>query len=307
MTRDLWSLFRCLLAVLISLAVGTANIQASDLKAVAGLVSDPSGAVIARASVTIQSADSPDVRSTETDGNGSFEFQLPPGTYRIEVKAAGFSSFRQDAVEISSTSSPRLDVVLKIEEHRESVEVTSEGNQMDLSSTEVGGGIRQEKLVAVPVNGRSFTDLLGLQAGVVPQSSKQSNAVVMSGCTTTPPSGDLNPGDVSVSGQRETANGFGVNGSSVEEDFNNIASIVPNLDSIAELAIRTLAEAPYIELLHPRPPRDEDGRRQNSHRAKIWDREARRSPDRRCSRRTPAIERRRSSAAEWPAGLCPAW
>jgi hypothetical protein len=93
--------------------------------------------------------------------------------------------------------------------------------------------------VAIPLNGRSFTDLLGLQAGVVPQSSKQSNAVVMSGCTTTPPSGDLNPGDVSVSGQRETANGFAVNGGSVEEDFNNIASIVPNLDSIAEFRVLT--------------------------------------------------------------------
>ena len=110
---------------------------------------------------------------------------------------------------------------------------------MDLSSTQIGGSIGQEKLVAVPLNGRSFTDLLGLQAGVVPQSSKQSNAVVMSGCTTTPPSGDLNPGDVSVSGQRETANGFAVNGSSVEEDFNNIASVVPNLDSIAAFSVLT--------------------------------------------------------------------
>ncbi len=55
----------------------------------------------------------------------------------------------------------------------------------------------------------------------------------------TPPSGDLNPGNVSVSGQRETANGFAVNGSSVEEDFNNVASVVPNLDSIAEFRVLT--------------------------------------------------------------------
>ena len=61
----------------------------------------------------------------------------------------------------------------------------------------------------------------------------------MSGCTSTPPSGDLNPGDMSVSGQRETANGFAVNGSSVEEDFNNVASVVPNLDSIAEFRVLT--------------------------------------------------------------------
>ena len=44
---------------------------------------------------------------------------------------------------------------------------------------------------------------------------------------------------MSVSGQRETANGFAVNGSSVEEDFNNVASVVPNLDSIAEFRVLT--------------------------------------------------------------------
>jgi len=91
----------------------------------------------------------------------------------------------------------------------------------------------------VPLNGRSFTDLLALQPGVVPASSAQSNAVVMSGCTSTPPSGDLNPGNISVSGQSETANGFSVNGSSVEEDFNNEASVIPNLDSIAEFRVLT--------------------------------------------------------------------
>jgi hypothetical protein len=241
MTSDLPSSFRFfrLLAVVISFATGSASSQASGQQSVAGSVSDPSGAVVAQASVTIQSAGSAETKTTETDESGWFTFQLTPGKYRMEVRAAGFGSFRRDEIEIGPASSLRLEVVLKIEEHQESVEVTSEGNQMDLSSTEVGGGIRQEKLLAVPLNGRSFTDLLGLQAGVAPQSSKQSNAVVMSGCTTTPPSGDLNPGDVSVSGQRETANGFAVNGTSVEEDFNNIASVVPNLDSIAEFRVLT--------------------------------------------------------------------
>ena len=94
-------------------------------------------------------------------------------------------------------------------------------------------------MTGVPLNGRSFTDLLALQPGVIAASSAQSNAVVMSGCTSTPPSGDLNPGNMSVSGQRETANGFAVNGGSVEEDFNNAASVIPNLDSIAEFKVLT--------------------------------------------------------------------
>ena len=91
----------------------------------------------------------------------------------------------------------------------------------------------------MPLNGRSFTDLLAVQPGVVPASSAQSNAVVMSGCTSTPPSGDLNPGNMSVSGQRETANGFAVNGSVVEEDFNNGTRVIPNLDSIDEFRVLT--------------------------------------------------------------------
>lgn len=61
----------------------------------------------------------------------------------------------------------------------------------------------------------------------------------MSGCTSTPPSGDLNAGNMSVSGQRETANGFMVNGSIVEEGFNNGTAVVPNLDSIEDLRVLT--------------------------------------------------------------------
>ena len=61
----------------------------------------------------------------------------------------------------------------------------------------------------------------------------------MSGCAAAPPSGDLNPGNLSVSGQRETSNGFSVNGSDVEEDFNNGTAIIPNLDSIQDFKVLT--------------------------------------------------------------------
>ena len=103
----------------------------------------------------------------------------------------------------------------------------------------MGELITARTVASIPVNGRSYTDLLALQPGVIPASSQQPNAVVMSGCTNAPPSGDLNPGNMSVSGQRETANGFTVNGSSAQEDFNMGAAIVPNLDSIQEFRVLT--------------------------------------------------------------------
>lgn len=232
----------CLLrifAILAFLAIGPLSLVASQSQQLSGTVTDPSGAVVPGALVRMQSVGTGERSTTQTDEKGAFEFTLSPGKYRMDVTALGFGPYEQDSIEVLAAAPIQLDVVLRVEAHQESVEVNAAGTQMDLSSTQFGEGMMQEKLVAVPLNGRSFTDLLGLQAGVVPQSSKQSNAVVMSGCTTTPPSGDLNPGDVSVSGQRETANGFAVNGSSVEEDFNNIASVVPNLDSIAEFRVLT--------------------------------------------------------------------
>lgn len=228
-----------MIAAAVWLAIGTASVFASDSQQLSGTVSDSSGAVVSGATVSIRRSGAGDTQTTRTDDKGGFEFLLPPGQYRIDIAASGFVPYEQDGIVVDTAAPIHLDVVLPVEAHQESVEVSATGTQMDLSSTQIGDGMGQEKLVAVPLNGRSFTDLLGLQAGVVPQSSKQSNAVVMSGCTTTPPSGDLNPGDVSVSGQRETANGFAVNGSSVEEDFNNISSVVPNLDSIAEMRVLT--------------------------------------------------------------------
>ena len=61
----------------------------------------------------------------------------------------------------------------------------------------------------------------------------------MTGVATTPPSGDANPGNLSISGQRESSNGFRVNGSDVEEDVNMGTSILPNLDAIDSFRVLT--------------------------------------------------------------------
>ena len=126
------------------------------------------------------------------------------------------------------------------------MEVAAAAAQIDTSSTQLGETIAEKQMQDAPLNGRAFTDLLALQAGVVPVSSQQPNAVLMSGCTSTSPSGDVNPGNMSVSGQRETTNGFVVNGADVEESFNMGTSIVPNLDSIQQFKVLTgNSEAQY--------------------------------------------------------------
>ena len=95
-------------------------------------------------------------------------------------------------------------------------------------------------MTALSLNGRSYTDLLPIQPGVVPITTIMPNSVIMAGVTgTVAPSGGLNAGNVSVSGQRETANGFLVNGADVQEHMNGGTSVVPNLDSIDEFRVLT--------------------------------------------------------------------
>jgi hypothetical protein len=91
--------------------------------------------------------------------------------------------------------------------------------------------------VALPLNGRSYTDLLALQPGVVPVTTITALTVQGLGQSVFSPSGDLNPGTLSINGQRESANGFMINGADAEEAGSMAAAIVPNLDSIAEFRI----------------------------------------------------------------------
>src|ERR1700719_2968914 len=93
-------------------------------------------------------------------------------------------------------------------------------------------------MLALPLNGRSYLDLLGLQAGVAPGGSVTIGGT--SGTGARPVSGYIeNAGNVSVNGQRETANAFLVNGGDVSEGRNLGAGLVPNLDSVEEFRLIT--------------------------------------------------------------------
>jgi len=87
-------------------------------------------------------------------------------------------------------------------------------------------------MLALPLNGGSYIDLLGLQAGVVPVTSGSMQQ-------DRPVSGTLSSGNLSVNGQRETANAFLVNGGDVSEGRNLGAGLIPNLDSIEEFRLIT--------------------------------------------------------------------
>lgn len=200
------------------------------------IVLDGGGAVLADAHVFLRDA-AGGVVETRTDERGRFILSVVRGqSYTLTVTEEGFRLYEATLVGGAALAEVRLKMADRVEE------VTVAGNgaaTVDLQQTQAGGDVDGREVAALPVNGRSFTDLLALSSGVVPVSSAQPNAVVMSGVASTPPSGDLDIGALSVSGQRETANAFSVNGSNVQEDVNMGIAIVPTIDAIAELQVLT--------------------------------------------------------------------
>jgi len=190
-----------------------------------------------------------------TDSGGHYLIAgLRSGSYTLTVSSAGFETYRRTGVEIGGDE-VRIDVALALAGHRETVVVAETAVLLDANEMQVGQPIASAQAAAIPLNSRGFTDLLALEPGVLPSSSSQPGAVVMSGCTSAPPSGDLNPGNLSVNGQRETTNGFYVNGGAAQEDFNMGTAVVPNLDSIENMRVLTNTLPSAIRIsTHSKPP-----------------------------------------------------
>lgn len=214
-------------------AIGWASITGS----ISGVVTDNSAAVVSGATVVAINTLTGVRAAVKTDGKGFYNLPaLAIGTYDLEIAHAGFKMFKTTGLLIDANSALRQDVSLDVGAINETIEVSTDTVHVETQSTQMGEVITSKSMEAVPLNGRSYTDLLALQPGVSPYTSTDTQTP---GISDRSPSGGLNSGNQSVNGQRETANGFMVNGSNVEEGKNNGAAVIPNLDSISEFRIIT--------------------------------------------------------------------
>jgi hypothetical protein len=226
--------------LVISLFFASGIAWASAGGSISGTIKDSTGAVIAGAVVTVTNINTGSKQTVKSNASGSYKFTiLPVGHYSVEANHPGFRPYRRVGVAIDVNSALVVDAVLEVGPWVDSVTVSDSAVHVDTTSTQMGELITAATMTAVPLNGRSYTDLLALQPGVAPVTSISSATVQDVGASAFSPSGDLNPGTISINGQREFANGFIVNGSDVEEDVNMGTAIIPNLDSIAEFRILT--------------------------------------------------------------------
>ena len=209
---------------------------------IAGMVVDGSGALVAGARLHLVNTAQRTAYDALSDAHGLYSFpNLPVGHYELTISAAGFSAERRTNLAVDTDSSLRLDAVLALGTRADTVTVTSDASiHVDMAATHLGEVVNAAQMTALPLNGRSYTDLLAIQPGVAPVSTLLPSSVIMAGVTGgISPSGDLNPGNLSINGQRESSNGFLVNGIDVQEHMNGGTSIIPDLDSIEQFRVLT--------------------------------------------------------------------
>src|SRR3954451_20268885 len=209
------------------------RLHADVTGSILGTVRDPTGAVVSGASVKAIHLATNETRTATSDDTGAYRIlALPVGRYTVEVTQPGFRKFIASEIELTVNEQRRVDVSLQVGAMEQQVEVTAASVAVETTNTQLGQVIEQKKILGLPLNGRSYIDLLGLQAGVAPTTTGAMQQ-------DRPVSGGLSAGNISVNGQRETANAFLVNGGDVSEGRNLGTAIIPNLDSISEFRLIT--------------------------------------------------------------------
>ena len=207
------------LAVLLCVSLGP-RLRADVTGQILGTALDTSGAAVPGVKVVATNLDTNLSQQAVTSVSGEYRFlSLPLGRYKIEAELQGFQKFVEDNIVLSVNQQRRVDLRMEVGTLQQQVEITANPVQVETTSTQLGQVIDDKAMLALPLNGRSYIDLLSIQAGVAPTSSAT--------------------GNISVNGQREASNAFLVNGGDVSEGRTMGAGLIPNLDSVAEFRLIT--------------------------------------------------------------------
>jgi len=220
-----------LVALFTSLSVAlstTAFAQSSGVGSARGAVTDEQGAAVTQADVTVTNPGTGYVRREKTDANGNYDFQsLPIGRYSLSVAKPGFKTFEERDIILHVNDALTLDAQMKVGTATETVEVTASTAQVELANGELSGTIAGSQITDLPLNGRSFAQLVTLVPGVSTDGGFSYDKKGVNGGA-----------DISVSGGPSNANLWMVDGANnVDVGSNRTILIYPSLDSIEEFKI----------------------------------------------------------------------
>jgi hypothetical protein len=217
--------------------------QTADTGAIAGTVSDPSGALVSRAAVVINSQGTGEKRDLATDDEGNLLVQfLTPGSYDLTVRAAGFEPFILKGVQVQITEVSRVKMQLALSRKEDQIAVSAAPSLLQTENATFGRVIGRNTIEELPLVNRNFTEILGLTAGT--------NTDIVDAT-------QLGAGsqEIRANGARSGDNNFMLNGVDANSYSSNMTEVtpfggagiaIPAPDTIQEFKVQTsLYDAQY--------------------------------------------------------------
>ena len=234
---------RVLVAVVCVFLLGPANglRGQSTTQTIQGLVTDPSGAVIPGANVTMRNLGTGVSQIVQTNETGNYTFTLVPvGNYAVHCEAAGFKADVVSGVRVETGAQVRQNFVMQVGEVTETVEVSAAAVTLNTENAVVGGVIENKRIVELPLNGRNVVQLAVLVPGV--QFGDRTGRGDGLGGFPIPGQGF----SVSANGQREIHQVVSLDGVDAKDPRIHITNFVPSIEAIEEFKIQTNAYSAEI-------------------------------------------------------------
>jgi hypothetical protein len=210
-----------------------------------GTVTDPQGAVVAGAKVTVRNVDTGLERTSQTSADGSYAVpELPIGTYTVTISQSGFQTSSVTNIAVEVAAQKRVDVSLSAGQVTTTVEVSGDTLPLvDTTSDTLGGVLTQDTVKDLPINGRDYTKLIYLNPGVAGSPDQ---------ITDSPGSF----GEFSMNGARGRSNNFLLDGTDMNDGYRNNpaineagvfatpATILP-IDAVSDMRVLSNFEPEY--------------------------------------------------------------
>ncbi|HEY7306281.1 MAG TPA: carboxypeptidase regulatory-like domain-containing protein [Bryobacteraceae bacterium] len=195
---------------------------------ISGVVTDPSGAVIPNATVTVTQVQTGSARTTTTNANGLFVItNLPVGNYSLAAEGHGFKKFEMQNIRLDVNDRLNIPVHLEVGGTTETVTVNASAAELQTQSADLSNLIGARQTQALPLNGRVFSQLVMLVPGVVSDNGNLGNGTGLSSDTS-----------VSVNGNQSNSNTWLLDGQNNMDIGSNAGNVVtPPLDALEEFNV----------------------------------------------------------------------
>jgi hypothetical protein len=206
--------------------------QGGGNAALNGTVTDPTGAVIASARVTVTQIGTEVKRTANSNANGQFNVpSLPPAAYRVSVEAPGFKTFVQE-VTLLADQIGSLQVPMQLGQTQETVSVEATATLVNTTTPVLSQVIEQSRLVELPLNGRNAADLTKVVAGAMDSTNA---AGTTQGDTKQVPGAEA----ISVNGARPDQISYNLDGGTNQDLMSNTNNPFPFPDALQEFSVQT--------------------------------------------------------------------